>query len=88
MLGLIQDLNVGVHAIEAGQRGYLLTGEDAYLQPYDTAVARIALIQEQLFEEISETTPGSSDACIRSSQCCKASSRNWPRLRATLPLAR
>ncbi|PZW42203.1 diguanylate cyclase (GGDEF)-like protein [Humitalea rosea] len=54
VLALIQDLNVGMHAIEAGQRGYLLTGEDAYLQPYDAAVARISDLRRQLIEETSD----------------------------------
>ncbi|WP_052402229.1 sensor histidine kinase [Muricoccus aerilatus] len=32
---------VGIVDAETGQRGYLLTGEARYLQPYDTAVRRI-----------------------------------------------
>src|SRR5262245_58524402 len=33
---------------ETGQRGYLLTGNDTYLEPYHTAQARIALELNQL----------------------------------------
>ena len=34
--------------VEAGQRGYLLTGEDRYLEPYETAVAILSVHQTEL----------------------------------------
>jgi signal transduction histidine kinase/ActR/RegA family two-component response regulator len=48
---IIEELNEALGALrdaESGQRGYLLTGRDAYLQPYDEGRARVAQHLEQL----------------------------------------
>ncbi|HSI40126.1 MAG TPA: CHASE3 domain-containing protein [Xanthobacteraceae bacterium] len=39
--GAAVDLLIAVQDAETGQRGYLLTGQDAYLRPYDAAMAEI-----------------------------------------------
>ncbi|HUB12758.1 MAG TPA: CHASE3 domain-containing protein [Acetobacteraceae bacterium] len=41
-------LDLAVRDAETGQRGFLLTGQDAYLAPYHDALERIALIQSEL----------------------------------------
>ena len=33
---------------ETGQRGYLLTGEERYLEPYDAALSKVALLRQRL----------------------------------------
>ena len=38
---LIEDLHSAMSDAETGMRGFLLTGEDAYLEPYSAALARI-----------------------------------------------
>jgi len=51
--GIISDLQQTLATLEdaeTGQRGYLLTGREAYLQPYDDAAARIHLELEKLQE--------------------------------------
>src|SRR5271154_4913620 len=35
---------------ESGQRGYLLTGESSYLQPYTEAVAKVEAALERVYE--------------------------------------
>ena len=37
-----------VEEAESGQRGYLVTGDSAYLKPYDTALVRIPLLVDEL----------------------------------------
>lgn len=48
----LQELLTAVVDAETGQRGYLLTGEDRYLEPYDAAVAtvgaRLAAVENDL----------------------------------------
>ena len=41
VLGAVRDLDVAVRDAETGQRGYLLTGKDSYLEPYQSALDRI-----------------------------------------------
>ncbi len=48
VLGAIKDLNLAVTEAETGQRGYLLTGEDTYLAPYDNAVGRVTPLLDNL----------------------------------------
>src|SRR5512146_393761 len=38
----ISDIVLGLHEMETGQRGYLLTGDPSYLRPYADANARLA----------------------------------------------
>jgi signal transduction histidine kinase len=44
----IKDLQIAIDQAEAGQRGYLLTGRDAYLAPYNAARDRSALLYGEL----------------------------------------
>ncbi len=37
----IHAVDLDLHAIESGQRGYLLTGDDSYLAPFTQAVANL-----------------------------------------------
>ena len=40
----IKDMQIGVHELEDGQRGYLLTGQDEYLAPYKLARGKIGTL--------------------------------------------
>jgi signal transduction histidine kinase/FixJ family two-component response regulator len=44
----IDTLRINVRDAENGQRGFLLTGDPSYLQPYDSALAQISLLQGEL----------------------------------------
>jgi signal transduction histidine kinase/CHASE3 domain sensor protein/FixJ family two-component response regulator len=44
VLGAIRELEIAVRDAEAGQRGYLLTGDNAYLAPYDAALSRTSIL--------------------------------------------
>ena len=48
ILGVIKDLNLAARDAEAGQRGYLLTGNDSYLAPYQSALGSVAFLQGEL----------------------------------------
>ena len=48
VLGTIRELDLAAHDAETGQRGYLLTGQDAYLAPYNAALGRVAFLQGEL----------------------------------------
>ncbi len=48
VLVTIKDLNLALRDAETGQRGFLLTGEDAYLAPYRTALGRVGFLQGEL----------------------------------------
>ena len=48
VLGAVRDLDVAVRDAETGQRGYLLTGKDSYLEPYQSALDRIGRMQGEL----------------------------------------
>ena len=50
VIGVIDDLQIGMRDVETGQRGYLLTGEDAYLAPYTAALGRVSALVAQLRE--------------------------------------
>ncbi len=41
VLSSLNDVLTTINAAEAGERGYIITGEDSYLQPYDAAVEQI-----------------------------------------------
>lgn len=47
-----------VHAIDAetGQRGFIITGEDRYLEPYDRALAQIGPLANRLRALVSDST--------------------------------
>lgn len=45
---LLSDILSGYQDAETGQRGYLLTGQDAYLEPYTTGLSDIARLDRQL----------------------------------------
>jgi signal transduction histidine kinase/CheY-like chemotaxis protein len=47
-LAAIKDLDLAVHDAETGQRGFLLTGDDLYLRPYNTSIERIDLLESNL----------------------------------------
>ncbi|MFC6047783.1 CHASE3 domain-containing protein, partial [Methylobacterium hispanicum] len=48
VLGTTKDLAIALRDAERGQRGYLLTGRDEYLGPYNAARDRISLLQGEL----------------------------------------
>jgi signal transduction histidine kinase/FixJ family two-component response regulator len=45
----VDDLGIALRDAERGQRGYLLTGEESYLVPYNEARDRITLLQGKLW---------------------------------------
>ena len=52
------DLLIGLLDAETGQRGYLLTGNPAYLQPYETALSTIPADQQRLGSQVSAVPGG------------------------------
>ncbi|GJE07957.1 Sensor histidine kinase RcsC [Methylobacterium jeotgali] len=48
VLGTLKDLVIALTEAETGQRGYVLTGKDEYLAPYNAARDRIGLLQGDL----------------------------------------
>ncbi|WP_449410023.1 CHASE3 domain-containing protein [Methylobacterium komagatae] len=48
VLATTKDLAIALRDAERGQRGYVLTGRDEYLGPYDAARDRIGLLQGEL----------------------------------------
>ena len=52
------DLLIGLLDAETGQRGYLLTGEPAYLQPYHAALSTIPADQQRLGSQVSAVPGG------------------------------
>jgi signal transduction histidine kinase/CheY-like chemotaxis protein len=44
VLRTVKDLNLAVREAETGQRGFLLTGQDEYLEPYETASKRVTIL--------------------------------------------
>ncbi|WP_066921334.1 CHASE3 domain-containing protein [Methylobacterium sp. CCH5-D2] len=48
VLGTTKDLAIALRDAERGQRGYVLTGRDEYLGPYDAARDRIGVLQGEL----------------------------------------
>jgi CHASE3 domain sensor protein len=41
VLSCLSDVRTGLQDAERGQRGFVITGRDSYLQPYERAVTRI-----------------------------------------------
>ncbi len=52
VLFTIEELTASAERAETGQRGFLLTGRDAYLQPFDRANRRIPQLIEKLEPEV------------------------------------
>ena len=52
------DLLIGLLDAETGQRGYLLTGEPVYLQPYHVALSTIPADQRRLASQVSAVPGG------------------------------
>jgi len=48
VLEALKDLGITVRDAETGQRGYLLTGSDAYLAPYAAALGRVTFLEGEL----------------------------------------
>ncbi len=48
VLATTKDLAIALRDAERGQRGYILTGRDEYLAPYDAARDRLGLLQGEL----------------------------------------
>ena len=48
VIGASNDLLIGLLNAETGQRGYLLTSNPVYLQPYDTALSTVPADQQRL----------------------------------------
>jgi signal transduction histidine kinase/CHASE3 domain sensor protein/CheY-like chemotaxis protein len=61
VLGVIRELEITVRDAETGQRGYLLTGNNDYLVPYDAALTRTSL----LLDEFQSLTADNADQQAR-----------------------
>ncbi len=48
VLGALQDLGIAVRDAETGQRGFLLTGNEEYLAPYQSALGRLGFLEGEL----------------------------------------
>jgi len=48
VLGTMKDLAIALRDAETGQRGYVITGKDDYLAPYDSARDRLGVLQGEL----------------------------------------
>ena len=48
VISTIKDLTLAVRNAETGQRGYLLTGRDDYLGPYEAALGQVSFLQGEL----------------------------------------
>ncbi|MCJ2109190.1 CHASE3 domain-containing protein [Methylobacterium sp. E-041] len=48
VLGTLKDLAIALRDAETGQRGYVLTGKDEYLAPYDAARDSIGVLQGEM----------------------------------------
>ena len=48
VLSAIQSLDLAAHDAETGQRGFLLTGDDDYLVPYEQALGRVTFLEGDL----------------------------------------
>ena len=60
VLVAIKDLDIAVDKAESGQRGYLLTGSDEYLAPYQDARGRVADLQGAL-QRLTADSPAQQD---------------------------
>ncbi|SDL69609.1 PAS domain S-box-containing protein [Franzmannia pantelleriensis] len=48
LITVIQDLQLTLQDVETGERGYVITGQAAYLQPYHQALERVSAERESL----------------------------------------
>ena len=48
VLATVKDLNLAVRGAETGQRGFLLTGKEEYLEPYESALERVGFLEGEL----------------------------------------
>lgn len=48
VLETIADLNLAIRKAETGQRGFLLTGKDDYLAPYEASLGQVGFLQGEL----------------------------------------
>ena len=48
VIDTLKELGLAVRDVETGQRGYLLTGSDDYLAPYQAALGRVSLLEGDL----------------------------------------
>jgi signal transduction histidine kinase/CheY-like chemotaxis protein len=48
VLVTLKDLDLAMHDAETGQRGFVLTGKNDYLTPYETALTRVSFLQGEL----------------------------------------
>ena len=60
VIGNIKDLNLAVRDAETGQRGYLLTGRDDYLVPYEEALGRVNVLHGEL-QKLTADNPAEQD---------------------------
>ncbi|MFG1464780.1 CHASE3 domain-containing protein, partial [Xanthobacter sp. DSM 24535] len=61
VLNTIQNLGLTIRGAEAAQRGYLLTGDDTYLQPYVGVAGRAFAIES----ELKQLVAGDAEAELR-----------------------
>jgi signal transduction histidine kinase len=54
VVGKLQDVRIDITQAETGQRGYLLTGQDAYLQLYGAGVSQVRQDMDELGELIAD----------------------------------
>jgi CHASE3 domain sensor protein len=77
----MRHLNLFVSSLkdaETGQRGYLLTGDDTYLQPYNLSLSAMQRNMARL-KELTDLTPCSAAWCCRSKTCTTKSCASWPK---------
>ena len=58
VIGASNSLLIALLNAETGQRGYLLTGNPAYLQPYDAALSTVPADQQRLGSQVSAVPGG------------------------------
>lgn len=52
----LDQLNIRLIDAETGQRGYLITGEDKYLEPYNAALSQIPILTESVSRLVSDNS--------------------------------
>jgi signal transduction histidine kinase/ActR/RegA family two-component response regulator len=60
VIGVIQQLNLAVRGAETGQRGFLITGNADYLEPYQEALGAASFLQGEL-QRLTADNPGQQD---------------------------
>ncbi|PPQ27998.1 CHASE3 domain-containing protein [Rhodopila globiformis] len=54
VLATLRDLRIALRDAETGERGYLLTGGDDYLAPYQAALGRISILEGDLQQQTAD----------------------------------